>query len=99
MTNEKANGARNIRGWFMTIIAALLLLAGIIFTVMQSPLESEFSIFGRRPLIVTSTALLILFSAIGGIVVFYLLRMLIAGIRILVRQRRARRLTQQPAVQ
>lgn len=89
MSEEKQNGSA-LRGWFFTILAGLLLIAAAVFIITQASLRGEFSIFGGHRT-QTSTSLLVLFSAVGGVIVWYVILLLAMGIRELMRYRRNRR--------
>ena len=76
----------NFKGYVYTIFNGLGLLAALIFVALQWGGVSEVSAFG--PEVKPQTIWLVLGSAIGGVVAFWLIRLLARGVRILWKVRR-----------
>jgi hypothetical protein len=85
----------NFKGYVYTIFSGLLLAAAVTFTALQCYKTSNFTLYGKD--METRTVLLIVFSAVGGIVVMYLVRLFVRGVRLLRKVRGARRLAQAAA--
>jgi hypothetical protein len=71
----------NFKGYVYTIFSGLGLLIALIFVALQWGGQSKFSAFG--PEVTTRTIWLVLASAGGGVVAFWLMRLLARGVRIL----------------
>jgi len=71
----------NFKGYVYTIFSGLGLLVALIFVSLQWGGQSQLSAFG--PEITTRTIWLVLASASGGVVAFWLIRLLARGVRIL----------------
>ena len=95
MTEDKNNGS-SLGGWLLTIVGGLVLLAALIFLLMQGAERASFNVFGGVKYEGINTNVVMLFAALGGVILLYALRILIAGIRKLLRRRALRR-AQQPA--
>jgi len=81
----------NFKGYVYTIFSGLLLAAALVFTLLQWGSKSTFSLFGK-PVENVVTFWIVLFSAVGGIVVLYLVRLFVRGVRLLHKVRSAERL-------
>ena len=79
----------NIKGYVYTIFGGVLLLIAVIFTALQWGNSSYITAFG--PLVQVPTAWLVLGSAAGGLLAYWLVRLLARGTRILLKVRAARR--------
>ncbi len=71
----------NFKGYVYTIFSGLGLLIALIFVALQWGGQSQLSAFG--PEVTTRTIWVVLASAVGGIVAFWLIRLLARGVRIL----------------
>ena len=78
----------NFKGYVYTIFSGLGLLAALIFVALQWGGVSEVSAFG--PEVKPRTIWLVLASAVGGVVAFWLIRLLARGVGILWKARRQR---------
>lgn len=76
----------NFKGYVYTIFSGLGLLAALIFVALQWGGVSEVSAFG--PEVRPRTIWLVLASAVGGVVAFWLIRLLARGAGILWKVRR-----------
>ena len=84
---------RTVKGYVLTIVSGFLLLAGALLVILQAQNRAEFSLYGKNisiryqqggePIGGVNTALLMLSSAVGGIVAFLLGWMLVRGLRLL----------------
>jgi len=82
---------RILKGYVMTIVSGFFLLAGILLTILQFRNYAEFSLYGKNISIrlkqdgsITggvNTALLMILSAVGGLVGLILTRVMISGLR------------------
>lgn len=79
----------NFKGYVLTIIGGLLLLICLIFVSLQGALTSEVSLFGYK-FKEANTALVVLASAAGGVLMVYVLRLFFKGVWILHKIRSAR---------
>ena len=68
-----------IKGYVFIIFSSLVLVTAIFLTILQGGLTSKFSVFGK-PSEDVNTGLLMLFSAVGGIIVYLCLHLLFSGI-------------------
>ena len=68
------------KGYFLVIFSGLVILAAVILVVLEWDREAKFSIYGSDPVDV-NTALLMLASGAGGIVLLYLVKLMFRGIR------------------
>lgn len=75
-----------IRGYVYSIGAGLVLLAGLLLLVLQGGYYCDFTVFGRRPM-QANVAVVMLFSALGGVAVLYVIRLLVHGVGMLRRAR------------
>jgi len=80
----------NFKGYVYTIFSGLLLLAAVILAALQWGNVSEFSLYGKN-IERAPTIWLVLGSAAGGILAFYLARLFVRGVWILHRVRSAQR--------
>ena len=76
----------NFKGYVYTIFSGLGLLVALIFVALQWGGKSEISAFG--PGVEAQTIWVVLASAVGGVVAFWLIRLLARGVRILWKVRR-----------
>ena len=81
---------RTLKGYFLVIASGLVLLAGGLLVVLQWGHVSAFSLYGYPYEILVlegrirggvNTALLMVASAVGGVLVVLLVRMFISGMR------------------
>jgi len=79
----------NFKGYVYTIFSGVLLAAAAIFTALQWGNMSDITAFG--PLVRVPTIWLVLASAAGGLLAYWLIRLLARGARILAKVRAARR--------
>jgi hypothetical protein len=79
----------NIKGYVYTIFSGVLLLIAVIFTALQWGNYSYITAFGPR--VEVRTIWLVLASAAGGLLTYWLIRLLARGARILLKVRAARR--------
>jgi uncharacterized membrane protein len=84
-----------VQGYVLAGLSALVLLAAVLLMILNGGVYGKFSLFGRQPVDV-NVGLLLLFSAIGGIVLMYTVRLLIFGIRSLAMGRREQAAKQPP---
>ncbi len=75
-----------VKGYVLVILSGLVLLAAVLLVVLQWGNMAAFSVYGRNTQI--NTALLIVFSLIGGPILFFLIWVLYCGVRDLLRGRR-----------
>jgi uncharacterized membrane protein YdjX (TVP38/TMEM64 family) len=80
----------NFKGYVYTIFSGVLLAVAAIFTALQWDYKSHISVFGKD-LPDVSTSWLVLGSAAGGLLAYWLVRLLARGARILLKVRTARR--------
>jgi len=76
----------NFKGYILVIVGGSALLAAATFTALQWGGRSTFSAYG--PDVTTRTVWLVLGSAAGGLLVYWMGRMMIRGVRILWKVRR-----------
>ena len=79
----------NFKGYVYTIFSGLLLLIALIFTALQWGNYGDVTAFG--PSVKVRTIWLVLASAVGGVLAYWLIRLLAHGARILWKVRAARR--------
>jgi len=77
-----------LKGYVQAIVSGLIILAAVLLVALQWDQVAGFSLFGKRYDIVVvnddvrggvNTALLMLFSAIGGVVLYFLVKVLFHG--------------------
>jgi hypothetical protein len=83
----------------MLVLSGAVLLAGAVLLLLQVANHADFSLYGKNLSVRqladgstsggVNTALLMLFSAVGGIVCVYLAKLFFAGLRNLAAARRA----------
>ena len=81
----------NVRGWAYVIVSGLVLLAAAAFLALQwdrTALRSTFSAYGPQRTV--PTLYFALGSAAGGLLVYWMLRLMVRGVRLLRRARRQR---------
>ena len=76
----------NLKAYVYVIVSGIALLAGAIFVALQWGSWSQFSAFG--PEVRARTAYLVLGAAAGGVVAYWMCRLLAAGTRRLWKLRR-----------
>ena len=69
-----------VKGYVFIILSSLVLVTAVFLTILQGGLKAEFSIFGRPEDRSINTGLLMLFSAVGGIIVYLCMHLLFSGI-------------------
>ena len=69
-----------IKGYIFVVFSSALMLVGAFITILQGGLHSEFTVFGKLPPERVNTGVLMLFSAVGGIVIYLCMNLLFAGI-------------------
>jgi uncharacterized membrane protein YdjX (TVP38/TMEM64 family) len=79
----------NFKGYVYTVFSGLLLAVAVIFTALQWGNSSNVTAFG--PLVPVPTIWLVLGSAAGGLLAYWLIRLLARGAAILRKVRAARR--------
>ena len=79
----------NIKGYVYTIFSGVLLGIALVFAALQWANTSHISVFGKE--LDVSTSWLVLGSAAGGLLAYWLVRLLARGARILLKVRTARR--------
>jgi len=79
----------NFKGYVYTIFSGVLLGIAVIFTALQWGNYSDITAFG--PLVRVPTIWLVLASAVGGLLAYWLIRLLANGAAILLKVRAARR--------
>ncbi len=88
---------RTLKGYFLAIASGLVLLAGVLLVVLQWGRVSAFSLYGYPYEILllegkirggVNTALLMVASAVGGVLVVLLVRVFVSGVRSLRKGRR-----------
>ena len=77
------------KGYIYTIFSGVLLGIAGVFTALQWANTSHISVFGKE--LDVSTSWLVLGSAAGGLLAYWLIRMLAHGARILLKVRAAKR--------
>ena len=78
----------SFKGYVYVVFSSAVMLAATVFTALQWGGQSTFSAYG--PDVTTRTIWLVLGSAGGGVVVYGMGRIMIRGVRILWKLRRAR---------
>jgi len=84
MTNIKS-----IKGYVLATLSGILLLAMLVLAIMQFGNKADFSLYGKNMSV--NTALLVLMSALGGIVFVLLAWVHVKGLRSLMEGKRQRR--------
>ena len=79
----------NFKGYVYTIFSGLLLGIAVIFTALQWGNYSDVTAFG--PSVKVLTIWLVLASAVGGVMAYWMIRLLAHGAAILWKDRAARR--------
>ncbi len=79
----------NFKGYVYTIFSGVLLGIAVIFTALQWGNDSTITAFG--PEVHVRTVWLVLASAVGGLLAYWLIRLLSNGVAILLKVRAARR--------
>ncbi|MFP3938598.1 MAG: hypothetical protein ACLFVW_09695 [Phycisphaerae bacterium] len=89
---------KTVQSYTLVVLTGILLLAAIILVVLQWGNHAEFSFYGKNYSIRTieggkvdggvNTALLMLFSAAGGIVLWWCVKLLFRSVRAVRRSRR-----------
>ena len=74
-----------LKGYTLVIVSSVILLAVLVFLILQWGSTAKFSLFGPEKQ--ANTGLLILTSAVGGIVILYVCKMMTCGIALLRRTR------------
>jgi len=69
-----------IKGYICIVLSSLVLVMAVFITILQGALRSEFSLFGWPADRNISTGLLMLFSGVGGIIVYLCMHLLFSGI-------------------
>ena len=81
--------ARNtVKGYFLTILFGLLLLAAVIFLALQWGVRSEFSLYGK-PVRDVPTIWIMLCCVVAGPILLLVCRLFFRGVWILWKSRRA----------
>jgi len=68
-----------IKGYIFVIFSSGMMLMGAFITILQGGLLSDFTVFGK-PAQKVNTGVLMLFSAVGGIIIYLCMHLLFAGI-------------------
>jgi hypothetical protein len=71
-----------LRGYVLTGIASVVILAGVVLVFMNSGNTGKFHLYVRS-LETFSTAWLMVLSAVGGLVLYWMARLLIRGIKLI----------------
>lgn len=82
----------NFKGYVYTIFSGLGLLVALIFVALQWGGKSQISAFG--PGVEAQTIWVVLASAVGGVVAFWLMKLLAHGVRILWKVRHRQKATE-----
>ena len=90
---------KTVRAYIIAVVCGLILLAAVLLVILQWGNPAEFSLYGKNYSLRfqkdgsasggVNTGLLIIISAAGGILLFYVCKLLVWGIRTIVRSRRA----------
>ncbi len=78
-----------LKAYFYVVIGGLAVVAGVAFTALQWGTHSRFSAFG--PEMRMRTAYFVVLCAVGGMVVYWMVRLLVRGAAILIEERRRER--------
>ena len=71
----------SIKGYILVVLSGLVLFAAILLLVLLWGNDSNFSLYGKS--LVVNTAVLVIGSAVGGVILAIMIKILIIGIRAL----------------
>jgi uncharacterized integral membrane protein len=69
-----------VKGYILIVLSSLVMVLAVLITILQGGLRAEFSVFGWPEDRSINTGLLMLFSAVGGIIVYLCMNLLFSGI-------------------
>ncbi len=69
---------KRLLGYFCIVVSSIVIIAAIVLIVMNMSNKGEVSLYG--PIKEPGSGLLMLYSAIGGLILYWLIRLLVRGI-------------------